>query len=59
MMKISSLQSRLDEQRLCAEETHRQRTSDLNIRLHDLQVCTPLIIIVTRKLIYFYISRMK
>lgn len=37
MMKITSLQSRLDEQRHRAEEVHRQGTSDLNIRVHDLQ----------------------
>lgn len=37
LSRISSLQSRLDEQRLRAEELHRQGTSDLNIRVHDLQ----------------------
>lgn len=37
LARISSLQSRLDEQRLRAEELHRQGTSDLNIRVHDLQ----------------------
>lgn len=39
MLRISSLQSRLDEQRHRAEELHRQGTSDLNIRVHDLKVC--------------------
>lgn len=38
LVRISSLQSRLDEQRHRAEEIHRQGTSDLNIRVHDLQV---------------------
>lgn len=38
MLRISSLQSRLDEQRHRAEELHRQGTSDLNIRVHDLKV---------------------
>lgn len=37
LMKISSLQSRLDEQRLRAEELNKQSTSDLTIRVHDLQ----------------------
>ncbi|XP_055692681.1 pericentrin isoform X3 [Lutzomyia longipalpis] len=37
LVRISSLQSRLDEQRHRAEEIHRQGTSDLNIRVHDLQ----------------------
>jgi golgin subfamily B member 1 len=36
LLRISSLQSRLDEQRLRAEDLHRQGTSDLNIRVHDL-----------------------
>lgn len=36
LIKISSLQSRLDEQRLRAEELHRQGTSDLTLRVHDL-----------------------
>lgn len=35
--RISSLQSRLDEQRHRAEELHRQGTSDLNVRVYDLQ----------------------
>lgn len=38
LVRISSLQSRLDEQRLRAENLHRQGTSDLNIRVHDLDV---------------------
>ncbi|XP_055703878.1 pericentrin isoform X5 [Phlebotomus papatasi] len=38
LVRISSLQSRLDEQRHRAEEIHRQGTSDLNIRVHDLQL---------------------
>ncbi|GAB0099973.1 pericentrin [Sergentomyia squamirostris] len=38
LVRISSLQSRLDEQRHRAEEIHRQGTSDLNIRVHDLQM---------------------
>lgn len=38
LVRISSLQSRLDEQRLRAEELHRQGTSDLNIKAHDLAV---------------------
>lgn len=37
LMKISSLQSRLDEQRIRAEELNKQSTSDLTIRVHDLQ----------------------
>jgi golgin subfamily B member 1 len=37
LMKISSLQSRLDEQRIRAEELNKQNTSDLQIRCHDLQ----------------------
>lgn len=37
LMKISSLQSRLDEQRLRAEELNKQSTSDLTLRVHDLQ----------------------
>lgn len=37
LMKISSLQSRLDEQRLRAEELNKESTSDLTIRVHDLQ----------------------
>lgn len=37
LVKISSLQSRLDEQRLRAEELNKQSTSDLTIRVHDLQ----------------------
>lgn len=37
LMKISSLQSRLDEQRIRAEELNKQSTSDLQIRVHDLQ----------------------
>uniref|UniRef100_A0AAG5DTB8 Pericentrin/AKAP-450 centrosomal targeting domain-containing protein n=1 Tax=Anopheles atroparvus TaxID=41427 RepID=A0AAG5DTB8_ANOAO len=36
-MKISSLQTRLDEQRLRAEELHRQGTSQLTVKVHDLQ----------------------
>lgn len=35
--RISALQSRLEEQRQRAEELQRSNTSDLNIRLHDLQ----------------------
>lgn len=34
--KISSLQSRLDEQRLRAEDLYRQGTSDLSLKVHDL-----------------------
>lgn len=37
LMKISSLQSRLDEQRIRAEELNKQSNSDLTIRVHDLQ----------------------
>lgn len=37
-MRISTLQSRLDEQRQRAEELQRAGTSDLNMRLYDLQV---------------------
>lgn len=37
LMKISSLQSRLDEQRIRAEELNKQSTSDLTLRVHDLQ----------------------
>lgn len=37
LMKISSLQTRLDEQRLRAEELNKQSNSDLTIRVHDLQ----------------------
>lgn len=36
LMKISSLQSRLDEQRIRAEELNKQNTSDLTLRVHDL-----------------------
>ncbi|KFB46504.1 AGAP010655-PA-like protein [Anopheles sinensis] len=36
-IKISSLQTRLDEQRLRAEELHRQGTSQLTVKVHDLQ----------------------
>lgn len=36
LMKISSLQSRLDEQRIRAEELNRESTSDLTLRNHDL-----------------------
>ncbi|XP_046808670.1 golgin subfamily B member 1 isoform X2 [Lucilia cuprina] len=35
--RISALQSRLEEQRQRAEELQRSNTSDLNIRIHDLQ----------------------
>ncbi|XP_073837284.1 pericentrin-like protein isoform X4 [Musca autumnalis] len=35
--RISALQSRLEEQRQRAEELQRANTSDLNIRIHDLQ----------------------
>ncbi|KAM7357976.1 pericentrin-like protein isoform 3-T3 [Cochliomyia hominivorax] len=35
--RISALQSRLEEQRQRAEELQRCNTSDLNIRIHDLQ----------------------
>lgn len=34
--KILSLQSRLDEQRLRAEDLYRQGTSDLSLKVHDL-----------------------
>ena len=37
LMKISSLQSRLNEQRIHAEELNKQSTSDLQLRVHDLQ----------------------
>ncbi|XP_055905928.1 nucleoprotein TPR isoform X7 [Eupeodes corollae] len=37
MQRISALQSRLEEQRHRAEELQRQGSSDLNIRIHDLQ----------------------
>jgi golgin subfamily B member 1 len=37
LMKISSLQSRLDEQRIRAEELNKESTSDLTLRVHDLQ----------------------
>lgn len=37
ILRISSLQSRLDEQRHRAEELHRQDTSDLNLKVYDLQ----------------------
>lgn len=37
ILRISSLQSRLDEQRHRAEEIHRQGTSDLSVRVYDLQ----------------------
>lgn len=36
LIKISSLQSRLDEQRIRAEELNKQNTSDLTVRVHDL-----------------------
>uniref|UniRef100_A0A182Q838 Pericentrin/AKAP-450 centrosomal targeting domain-containing protein n=1 Tax=Anopheles farauti TaxID=69004 RepID=A0A182Q838_9DIPT len=36
-VKISSLQTKLDEQRLRAEELHRQGTSQLTVKVHDLQ----------------------
>ncbi|XP_061519075.1 A-kinase anchor protein 9 isoform X3 [Anopheles gambiae] len=36
-LKISSLQTKLDEQRLRAEELHRQGTSQLTVKVHDLQ----------------------
>jgi golgin subfamily B member 1 len=35
-IKISSLQTRLDEQRIRAEELNKQSTSDLTLRVHDL-----------------------
>lgn len=37
ILRISSLQSRLDEQRHRADELHRQDTSDLNRKVYDLQ----------------------
>lgn len=37
LMKISSLQTRLDEQRIRAEELNKQSNSDLTLRVHDLQ----------------------
>lgn len=37
ILRISSLQSRLDEQRHRAEELRRQGTSDLNVKVYDLQ----------------------
>lgn len=37
LIKISSLQSRLDEQRHRAEDLHRQGTNDLSLKVHDLQ----------------------
>lgn len=37
LIKISSLQTRLDEQRILAEELNKQSTSDLTLRVHDLQ----------------------
>ncbi|KAG4070360.1 hypothetical protein HA402_006502 [Bradysia odoriphaga] len=37
ILRISTLQSRLDEQRHRAEELNRQSTSDLNIKVYDLQ----------------------
>uniref|UniRef100_A0A182PBV7 Pericentrin/AKAP-450 centrosomal targeting domain-containing protein n=1 Tax=Anopheles epiroticus TaxID=199890 RepID=A0A182PBV7_9DIPT len=36
-LKISSLQTKLDEQRLRAEDLHRQGTSQLTVKVHDLQ----------------------
>ncbi|XP_039431177.1 pericentrin isoform X3 [Culex pipiens pallens] len=36
-LKITTLQSKLDEQRMRAEELHRQGTSHLTVRVHDLQ----------------------
>ncbi|XP_055533634.1 A-kinase anchor protein 9 isoform X8 [Wyeomyia smithii] len=36
-LKITTLQSKLDEQRLRAEELHRQGTSHLSVKVHDLQ----------------------
>lgn len=38
LLRISTLQSRLDEQRHRVEEMHRQGTTDLTLRVHDLQV---------------------
>lgn len=37
ILRITTLQSRLDEQRHRAEELHRQGTSDLNLKMYDLQ----------------------
>lgn len=37
LMRITSIQSRLDEQRQRAEELQRAGTSDLNLKLYDLQ----------------------
>lgn len=37
LMKISSLQTRLDEQRIRAEELNKESTSDLTLRVHDLR----------------------
>lgn len=37
LVKISSLQTRLDEQRIRAEELNKQSNSDLTLRVHDLQ----------------------
>lgn len=37
ILRISTLQSRLDEQRHRAEELHRQGTSDLSLKVYDLQ----------------------
>lgn len=37
ILRISTLQSRLDEQRHRAEELHRQGTSDLTLKVYDLQ----------------------
>uniref|UniRef100_A0A1Q3G104 Putative a-kinase anchor protein 9 n=1 Tax=Culex tarsalis TaxID=7177 RepID=A0A1Q3G104_CULTA len=36
-LKITTLQSKLDEQRMRAEELHRQGTSHLTVKVHDLQ----------------------
>ncbi|XP_055600528.1 pericentrin isoform X2 [Uranotaenia lowii] len=36
-LKITTLQSKLDEQRVRAEELHRQGTSHLTVKVHDLQ----------------------
>lgn len=36
LLKISSLQSRLDEQRIQSEELNKQNNSDLTLRVHDL-----------------------
>lgn len=38
LLRISTLQSRLDEQRYRVEELHRQGTTDLTLRVHDLQM---------------------